>query len=168
LKSLFEEIASCSDCGNNIKVEKNNEIRQQGFCLKLKLSCASSSCQWHQTFKTSKSISYVQNKNNVTKYSSNKLFATNVQMVIAFREIGRGHRAIKSFTSLLNMPPPISLKAYNIITNVLHDVYTSVCKASMTKAAMETAKIREQKIDETMTCTVSVLTVHGRREDTSR
>jgi len=39
LKSLFEEIASCSDCGNNIKVE-NNEIRQQGFCLELKLSCA--------------------------------------------------------------------------------------------------------------------------------
>ena len=71
--------------------------------------------------------------------------------VIAFREIGRGHRAIKSFTSLLNMPPPVSLKTYNSITNVLHGIYTSVCKASMTKAAMETAKLREQKSDETMT-----------------
>jgi hypothetical protein len=41
------------------------------------------------------------------------------------------------------MPPPNSLKAYNSINNVLYGIYTSVCKAYMTKAAMETAKIRE-------------------------
>lgn len=59
------------------------------------------------------------------------------------RKIGKGHWAIKSFTPLLNMPPPNSLKAYNSINNVLYGIYTSVCKAYMTKAAMETAKIRE-------------------------
>ena len=47
----------------------------------------------------------------------------NVRTVMAFREIGQCDEAMKTFASILNMLPPITLKSYNKINSNLLPFY---------------------------------------------
>ena len=67
------------------------------------------------------------NCNNTSEIKPGRnAFAVNIQMVFAFREIGKGYRSMKSFTSLMNMPPPISLRSYNRKFNHLNHMEMSL------------------------------------------
>lgn len=61
-----------------------------------------------------------------------------MRTVFAFRELGKGHAAMKSFARCMNMPPPMTTKTYNNINNVLHNAYEDTAKESTFLAAKET------------------------------
>ena len=62
-----------------------------------------------------------------------KPFEVNVRSVIAFREIGKGNEAMRTFTTIMNMPPPLSHQPYSDINLSLHNIYG---KAAKEKVAM--------------------------------
>ena len=153
LQSLFMFFAHCPECGCARVNMQNNDAKRQGFCLELTLLCCSSSCQWKHTVHTSKNV----NCNNTSEIKPGRnAFAVNIQMVLAFGEIGKGYRSMKSFTSLMNIPPPISLRSYNRINDTLHNTYITVSNQSMVNAAQNTANSRHQINNETIKCPVSV------------
>lgn len=156
LKKMFTDFGQCPEClRSRLKLE-NNERNRSGFCLELILKCTDTSCKWEHAVRTSKEIDYHKNQSVGKKKSGRNTYAINTQAVLAFREIGKGFRSIKSFASLMNMPKPISLPTYNRINDMLHGAYEKVCKQSMEKAASDTAKSRGQIANETIKCPVSV------------
>ena len=66
-----------------------------------------------------------------------KNFDANDRMVIAFREIGKGHSSMLAFTQAMNMPPPIAVKSYKNINKVLLKSYKAVSEESQKSAANE-------------------------------
>ena len=77
---------------------------------------------------------------NTTPSSGGRPFHTiNLQTTIAFREMGKGYSSMRTFTSMMNMPPPMRANAYyDKINNTLHVVYNDVAEQSMHNAAEET------------------------------
>ena len=51
--------------------------------------------------------------------------------MIAFREIGKGNEAMHTFTTMMNMPPPLSHQSYNDINLSLHNIYEKAAKESI-------------------------------------
>ena len=73
-------------------------------------------------------------------YSSkkvNKSFDMNKRLVYAMRSIGQGHASMKRFCSLMNMPPPMQLKAYPDCNLALSKAANSVATKTMNDAAVE-------------------------------
>ena len=62
----------------------------------------------------------------------------NLQTVIAFREMGKGYHSMCTFTSMMNMPPPMRANTYDKINDTLYTVYNNVAEQSMHNAAEET------------------------------
>ena len=60
-----------------------------------------------------------------------------VRTIMAFRDIGQGHEAMKVFASILNMPPPSSLFLYNEINSDLLKFYEAAACDSMKDAVTE-------------------------------
>ena len=56
---------------------------------------------------------------------------------MAFREIEKGHQALQTFASCMNMPPPMSLSNYDSINEVLHGAYETIAESRMANAAKE-------------------------------
>ena len=54
--------------------------------------------------------------------------------MIAFREIGGGNEAVRTFTVMMNMPPPLSTQSYNDINLSLHNIYEKAAKEGMLAA----------------------------------
>ena len=77
-----------------------------------------------------------------------KPFEVNVRSVIAFREIDKGNEAIRTFTTMMNMPPPLSHQSYNDINLNLHNIYEKAAKESMLAAVNDLKKKRNISIDE--------------------
>ena len=68
----------------------------------------------------------------------------NTRIIMAFREIGLGHEAVKTFCGMMNMPPPMNKKSYDITSSKLHDTYVQTAQDSMKTAANE---IRQKTLD---------------------
>ena len=79
-----------------------------------------------------------------------KPFEVNVRSVIAFREIDKGNEAIRTFTTMMNMPPPLSHQSYNDINLNLHYIYEKAAKESMLAAVNDLKKKRNISIDENL------------------
>jgi len=47
---------------------------------------------------------------------------------MTFREIGKGHEAMKTFSAIMNMSPPMSLPAYNEINSNLLTCYEAAAR----------------------------------------
>ena len=63
-------------------------------------------------------------------------FEVNLRSVLSFREIGKGHDTIKTFSRCMNMYS-ISEPSYRKINEKLHETYELVANESMKKAAFE-------------------------------
>ncbi len=59
----------------------------------------------------------------------------NLRMITAFREIGKGHEALNTFSACMNVPPPMSHSNYDAINDILHQGYKEVADLSMKNAA---------------------------------
>ena len=110
LKYVIEVVSKhCATCRakNPNVVLQHLDNERMGFSQKFKISC--SSCLWcintYTSPKIEKNDSPGQNRHTV-----------NTLATIAFREIGKGHEAMKMFNSCMNMPPPMAKKAFASIS----------------------------------------------------
>ena len=126
-------VGACLQCGmKDIDVAYLDDERQ-GFSYSVLVKC--NCCDWQHIFHTSHELT-LPGKDNRGRKSCD----VNIRTVMAFREIGRGHEAIKNFTSIMNMPPPLSAMSYSNINSILHEAYKQGADASMKKAAKEIKK----------------------------
>ncbi|GFW78909.1 uncharacterized protein TNCV_2059301 [Trichonephila clavipes] len=69
--------------------------------------------------------------------SSNHDYEINTRITYAMRTLGVGLRRIKTFCSVMDLPPPVSQKSYDRILNNIKSASSIVAVASMNKAAKE-------------------------------
>ena len=91
---LLNDLVKYPRCG--FSVETNNILQEEGHVQLIKISCCSISCRWEKYFYTSETV----------KNSSRgaKPFEINLRVIMAFREIGKGHAAMNTFCGNMNMP----------------------------------------------------------------
>ena len=65
------------------------------------------------------------------------LYEINIRSVLTFREIGSGHEAMKTFTTMMNMSKPLAIASFNDINNNLHQIYVDTSLQSTKSAANE-------------------------------
>ena len=70
-----------------------------------------------------------------------KFFEINVRSLIAFREIGKGHQAIRCFSRCMNM------KSISNLSKELYDAYQNAADASKSKAALEIKQSGVKEVD---------------------
>ena len=99
-----------------------------GFSIGITIQC--SNCDFESTFYSSPYI------NQSSKPGSNP-YEINLRAVMAFREIGRGNEAMSTFTTIMNMPAPLSNHSYDLTNNKLHKVYKEISSQSMKAAVSE-------------------------------
>ena len=71
-------------------------------------------------------------------------FDLNIRMVFAFREIGKGCKAMSTFSSFMNLPLLMAKSTYSNINNTLHQAYESVAEESIQTAGKELHELSEQ------------------------
>ena len=91
LFNVFDDILRCPECGDNTTCHVHMK-KKNGFSHYLLLECNNAECEWKYCFHTSKKQGHS--------------YEINVRSVLAFREIGRGHKAMVTFAKVMNMPPP--------------------------------------------------------------
>ncbi len=64
----------------------------------------------------------------------------NLQTVLAFREIGKGHEPLKTFNSCMIMLQPITAKSYLAMNDKLSNSNAEVAEECMIRAANEVKK----------------------------
>ena len=77
-------------------------------------------------------------------------------MVVALREIGKGHLSMLTFSQAMNMPPPMAVNSYKNINKLLLDSYKTVSQESQKLAAKETREALGCIDESPAECQVSV------------
>ncbi|GFW16830.1 uncharacterized protein TNCV_2759581 [Trichonephila clavipes] len=118
-QSIFNEI--CFYCGSKAELKENVLF---GLVSEFYIDC--NSCAMQSTFKSSPVFE-----------SSNHDYEINTRITYAMRTLGVGLRGIKTFCSVMDLPPPVSQKSYDRILNNIKSASFIVAVASMNKAAKE-------------------------------
>lgn len=118
LSKLLEQIAVCVKCGGSLIVDTKNRI---GLSVNIIIKCSRPSCSFEVSSKNSE------------KLSCGKL-EVNVRTMYAFRCIGKGEEAAKTFCAVMDLPSPPSFKRYK---KVVHTAAKEACEDSMKTAAEE-------------------------------
>ena len=126
---VFGEVLKCPDCGN--QMSSHIDMRKKnGFSHYIVLQCNNTECDWKHCFHTSE--------------KQGPSYTVNTRAVLAFREIGRGHSAMVTFTKLMNMPPPpISRNFMKIQNNKLLPAVKQLANDSMVTNAMNVNEVVE-------------------------
>ena len=130
-ENLLTLIGRCPNCTSGGLSISHNERKRMGYALNFQLSC--NKCQWKHELYTSPTI------DNDSTPGLNS-FCINVQTVLAFREIGKGHEPLKTFNSCMNMPQPMTAKSFAAVNEKLSIAYEEVAKRCMQGAAEEVRK----------------------------
>ncbi|GFX34964.1 uncharacterized protein TNCV_2329041 [Trichonephila clavipes] len=118
-QSISNEI--CFYCGSKAELKEKVLF---GLVSEFYIDC--NSCAMHSTFKSSPVFE-----------SSNHDYEINTRITYAIRTLGVGLRGIKTFCSVMDLPPPVSQKSYDRILNNIKSASFIVAVASMNKAAKE-------------------------------
>jgi hypothetical protein len=87
LFGVFDKILKCPDCWDEMKPHVDMRKKHR-YAHYISLQCVA--CDWKYCFNTSK--------------KKQQSYEVNVQAVLAFREIGKGHSVMTTFSKVLNMP----------------------------------------------------------------
>ena len=150
MKNLFEECACCPECNSPLSLTHNANERQ-GFSHKICVAC--SFCTYTKMYFTSPQFTPP-----ARDARGKKAHEINYRTVMAFREIGRGHEGMKTFTTMMNMASPLAFTSYNDINSTLHDIYENVAAENTKKAAVEVRKIINNGAtsDDIVDCQISI------------
>ncbi|GFT98475.1 uncharacterized protein TNCV_3951491 [Trichonephila clavipes] len=118
-QSISNEI--CFYCGSKAELKEKVLF---GLVSEFYIDC--NSCAMQSTFKSSPVFE-----------SSNHDYEINTRITYAMRTLGVGLRGIKTFCSVMDLPPPVSQKSYDRILNNTKSASSIVAVASMNKAAKE-------------------------------
>ncbi|GFW55972.1 uncharacterized protein TNCV_373781 [Trichonephila clavipes] len=109
------------NCGSKAELKEKVPF---GLVSEFYIDC--NSCAMQSTFKSS-----------LVFDSSNHDYEINTRITYAMRTLGVGLRGIKTFCSVMDLPPPVYLKSYDRILNNIKSASSIVAVASMNKAAKE-------------------------------
>ena len=111
LKSMIKQVCICRSCnGDNLEIRNTDK---KGLSLEFYIEY--NDYKWIYDF-----FSSPESKCPGKDSRGQKSFEVNIRSVIAFREIGRGHKAMKTFSSMMNMPKPLAIASFNDLNNNLH------------------------------------------------
>jgi hypothetical protein len=125
----------CPDCGESVSLTENHSLRK-GFSSALEISCA---CIFKLKFQTSRNI-----KNG---------FDVNKRIVYTMRTLGQGHAGLERFTTLMDMPKPMTRNNYDKTIIKLAKITKSIAEETMADAAEE---LKGERGDEVVDISVSV------------
>lgn len=131
LGNLLGQIAVCVKCKGSLTISTGSRL---GLSVNIIIKC--NHCSYCVSGKNSPVLP--------TKYSE-----INVRTAYAFRCIGKGEEAAKSFCALMNLPPPPAFKYYN---NLLCNAAKEVCSISMKNAVEESVIDNDGDRDLTVIC----------------
>ena len=103
LIQMLCDVARCPNCLEKLEVE-HLSTQEQGLAHFFQLKCKS--CEWYKKYCSSQ----------ITRCN----YEINLAIIIAFREMGLGYEAMKSFLDMMNMPPPKNLNAFVKSPKKLH------------------------------------------------
>ena len=137
LFGVFNKILKCPDCGDEMKSHVDMR-KKHGYAHYISLHCVA--YDWKYCFNTSK--------------KQGQSYEINVRAVLAFREIGKGHSAMTTFSKVLNMPTPPRRANFTKIQNKkLLPVVKQCASDSMVNNAMHVKEIIENDAGE---CGISI------------
>ena len=117
LKSLINQICVCRSCnGEYLEIYKTDK---KGLSLQFSTEC--NDCDWIFKLFSSPEFKFQE------KYSNGQ----------KSYEVGRDGEAMKTFTTMINMPKPLAIASFNDINNNLHQTYIDTVLQSMKSAANE-------------------------------
>ena len=132
LDFINKMVLSCPDCGCTVHVLIQPEAKK-GLAHFFKAEChctCNQICEWSVLTCTSPKV-------NSKVFRGVKPFEINLRMMMAFRELGRGHAGIVQFCKLMNIPPPMDSKTYRKSFTRLYSSYKKISEKSMLRAATE-------------------------------
>ena len=88
----------CPDCLSLTLSLQEMPQKKKGLSSYLYIRCKK--CEYERPFYTSQTC-------------NDKAFDVNKRIIYAMRSCGQGHAGIDTFTTLMNMPKPMTLKNYN-------------------------------------------------------
>ena len=135
MQDIFELVSVCPECQHSSMSLQHDKSKQMGFSCALKLTCKY--CKHEINFQSSKDC--------INSGSGRPFAELNIRSIIAFREIGRGHEALKNFSRCMNMPC-MTVSAFENINEELYSAYESVCSDSMKNAAIEVRDSGAEKV----------------------
>ena len=109
------------------------------------ISCRSLSCRWEKSFYTNNTVERDGRGANP--------FDVNLRAIMAFREIGKGHKGLQTFCGYMNMPPPM---AYERVKSRLHPAHVDVARQNMKDAAEELCREVSEEYHENTVCDTAV------------
>ena len=149
LSDMFGQFSFCPECGSPLQMKRCPDENRSGYAIPIEIKCIK--CTFTDKFWNSPEIPSPQT-------SGMNSFDINFRIIMAFREFGKGYDAINTFTSLMNMPPPMAIRIYNSINEKLRNVYMNSAEDNMKEAGNEVRKIvSPETADETpIDCQVSI------------
>lgn len=119
--SFLENFLCCKMCGDKISF---TDTIVCGLSSKISINCEK--CSTLCTFRNSKMIG-----------SNNKIAEINYRYMYAMRSVGMGYAGMELFCGVMDLPPPVSRKSYNIVVKKLLKCTGTVAQKSMKSAAHE-------------------------------
>ena len=68
-----------------------------------------------------------------------KFFEVNLRATLAFKELGKGHEAMTTFCTVMNMPSLLSKTSFDNCTDEVHRAFNEEAKCSLMRASKDTA-----------------------------
>ena len=127
LSDIVDTIGACPSCSEKIHFFHNIDVKK-GLC------------DWCTSFATSKEVE--KNKGETkSPVSGRNAYDVNIRSVIATREIGRGHSALKNLCGFMNIPAPMTQKTFLETETNVSSQYIKVAEANIKSAADEVRKV---------------------------
>ena len=136
----------CVQCYSSSITVTNNLHCRMGFNHRIDFKC--NSCNYVSSKNTSpEAVDTERGK------SGRNVFEINVRTALSFREIGKGHNGIKTFSRCMNMHT-MSEPSFRNINQKLYEAYEKAANHSMEKAAVEART--DEIVPNIYTCRVSL------------
>ena len=138
LFQVFDKILKCPECGGEMSSHIDTK-KKNGYSHYIVLQCKSIECEWKHCFNTSK--------------KQGRSHEVNVRAVLAFREIGRGHSAMTTFSKVMNMPAP---PARRIVTKIQNERLLPTVKLLANDSMVNNAFKVKENANEEGECGISI------------
>ena len=138
LFQVFDNILKCPECGGEMSSHIDTK-KKNGYCHDIVLQCKSMECEWKHCFHTLK--------------KQGRSHEVNVRAVLAFREIGRGHSTMTTFSKVMNMPAP---SARRIVTKIQDERLLPTVKQLANDSKVDSAFKVKENANEEGECGISI------------
>eukprot|EP00117_Sycon_ciliatum_P030880 scpid64997/ scgid24259/ len=129
-RQIVSDICACKICRTGSLTVK--ETDRAGLASCISLVCSNVDCAGMSKYP-------LIPKSNQYFYDCNK------RSVLAARSIGKGHRGLRKFCGIMNLPPPISKSAFQCHQKALYVASKSVAESSMQQASRDVQALNLSK-----------------------